>query len=147
MISYAVYHVKTRRCAHEVSMSVCLCVRVCVSLSVCPCSTKPIKVLTLLAYAQNTEGYGFIELTDTNSKTKAFVRCAGRGDSGDAAAEIISCFFVDSESLPLGCGCSGGEGTPPETLKCLTPNPCSWHRPGLNLGPSHTQSNTLTTTL
>ena len=35
------------------------------------------------------------------------------------------CYFVDSESLPLGCGCSGGEGTPPETLKCLTPNPCS----------------------
>ena len=34
-------------------------------------------------------------------------------------------FLFDSESLPLGCGCSGGEGTPPETLKCLTPNPCS----------------------
>ena len=24
-----------------------------------------------------------------------------------------------------GCGCSGGEGTPPETLKSLTPNPYS----------------------
>ena len=23
------------------------------------------------------------------------------------------------------CGCSGGEGTPPETLKCLTRNPYS----------------------
>ena len=23
------------------------------------------------------------------------------------------------------CFCSGGEGTPPETLKCLTPNPRS----------------------
>ena len=33
---------------------------------------------------------------------------------------IYVCLF-DSESLLLGCGCSGGEGTPPETLKCLTP--------------------------
>ena len=35
------------------------------------------------------------------------------------------------------CGCSGCEGSPPETLKRLTRNPYSWHRPGLNLGPSY----------
>ena len=35
------------------------------------------------------------------------------------------------------CGCSGGEGTPPETLKCLMRNPYSWHRPGLNPGPAY----------
>ena len=41
---------------------------------------------------------------------------------------IFAC-FVDSASLPfkfltrLPGVCSGGEGTPPETLKCLTPNP------------------------
>ena len=40
-------------------------------------------------------------------------------------------YFVDSASLPfkfltrLPGVCSGGEGTPPETLKCLTPNPYS----------------------
>ena len=40
------------------------------------------------------------------------------------------CFFAfDSASFPfkflkrLPSGCSEGEGTPPETLKCLTPNP------------------------
>ena len=42
---------------------------------------------------------------------------------------IIACF--DSPSLPfkflyrLPGGCSGGEGTPSETLKCLTPTPYS----------------------
>ena len=35
------------------------------------------------------------------------------------------------------CGCSGGEGTPPETLKCLTRNTYSRHRPGLNPVPSY----------
>ena len=33
--------------------------------------------------------------------------------------------------------CSGGEGTPPETLNGLTCNPLSLHRPGLNPGPSY----------
>ena len=54
---------------------------------------------------------------------------------------IFFCF--DSASLPFKVlnrvpgGCSGGEGTHPETLKCLTPNPYSRQRLELNLGPSH----------
>ena len=55
----------------------------------------------------------------------------------------ISFFLFDSTSRPfkflsrLPGGCSGGEGTPPETLKVLTPNPYSQRRQGLNPGPSH----------
>ena len=54
-------------------------------------------------------------------------RWTGRRWTGRSSMYVCMyvCFFFDSESLPLGCGCSGGEGTPPETLKCLTPNPCS----------------------
>ena len=43
--------------------------------------------------------------------------------------EFLVCF--DSASLPLKFlnrlpgGCCGGEGTPPETSRCLTPNPYS----------------------
>ena len=44
---------------------------------------------------------------------------------------ICLCFCSDPASIPfkflnrLPDGCCGGEGTPPETLKCLTPNPYS----------------------
>ena len=44
---------------------------------------------------------------------------------------ICCCFLIDSASRPfkfltrLPGVCYGGEGTPPETLKCLTPNPYS----------------------
>ena len=48
----------------------------------------------------------------------------------------LFCFV--SASLPFKfCGCSGGEGTPPETLKCLTPNAYSCRRLESNPGPSH----------
>ena len=39
--------------------------------------------------------------------------------------ELYFFFVLTRRVLHSSCGCSGGEGTPPETLKCLTPNPCS----------------------
>ena len=36
--------------------------------------------------------------------------------------------------------CSGGEGTPPESLNGLTCNPLGLHRPGSNPGPSYPSS-------
>ena len=56
---------------------------------------------------------------------------------------LLFSLFVDSASLPfklmtrLPGVCSGGEDTPPETLKCLTPNPYSWRRLELTPGPAH----------
>ena len=56
---------------------------------------------------------------------------------------IRNIFVVDSASLPfkfltrLPGVCSGGEGIPPETLKCLAPIPQSWQRLELDPGPSH----------